>query len=149
MRKRFDLSNLCEDFMFFSRGSKRRGQATVEFMIMFGAALFFFVVFMSIVQMNVLDKNLEKQRIVLQNVAIDVRDEIGFASRSSDGYFREFYVSENILGVYYNITLAEDMVFVIMGNQTFAYDIPEGVIGNVQKGLNTIKKEGEDVIINA
>jgi hypothetical protein len=131
------------------KGFDKTGQATAEFMIMFGAALFFFVVFMGIVQMNVSDKNQEKQKIVLQNVALDVRDEVGFASRSSDGYSREFYVPENILGAYYNITLIEDMVFVVMDKQTFSYDIPEGVIGNVQKGLNVIKKEGEDVIVNA
>ena len=127
----------------------KKGQGTVEFMIMFGAALFFFVVFMGIVQMNVLDKNQAKQKVVLQNVALDVRDEVGFASSSSDGYSREFYVPENILGIEYNITLVEDMVFVVMGNQTFSYNIPENVTGNVKKGSNIIRKEDENVIVNA
>jgi len=148
MKRVLMKGNLCEYFMLFLQGSKKRGQATAEFMIMFGALLFFFVVFMGIIQMNIFDKNQEKQKVVLQNVALDVRDEIGFASRSSDGYFREFYVPENILGADFSITLVDDLVFVVMGDQTFSYDIPEDVSGKIKKGLNIIRKEGENVTIN-
>lgn len=125
----------------------KRGQGAMEFLVMFGSALFFFAIFMSIIQMNITSKNEEKQRVILQNVALDVKKEIKFAAESMDGYSREFFIPQNILGMDYEIILVENLVLATMGEQTFSYDI-SNVTGSIQKGGNVIKKENGKVLLN-
>jgi len=125
----------------------KRAQGVIEFLVMFASALFFFAVFMSIVQMNILDKNEEKQKAVLQNVALDVKKEIKFAAESTDGYSREFFIPQNILGLDYDIILVDEIVLVSMNEQTFSYDV-FNVSGIIKKGGNIIKKQNGTITLN-
>ena len=93
------------------RGRRRRGQGTVEFIILFSAALFFFVIFMGVIQINIFSNNVDKQKVFLQNICLNVRDEISFAAESSEGYYREFYVPQNALGIEYDINITDQFVF--------------------------------------
>jgi hypothetical protein len=101
----------------------KKGQGTVEFIILFSSALFFFVIFMGIIQMNIADTNLEKQRIFLQNIALNVKNEIAFAAESKDGYTREFYVPQNSLGIDYEINLTDGYVFCFMTDYSISYRV--------------------------
>ncbi len=129
------------------RGFGKGGQGATEFAIIFGFVLFFFVVFFAAIQENQNRKNIEKDRIYLQNVAINVQKEISIASGSSDGYIREFTIPQTILGSDYFINNSQGYLQVELNNYWLVYDVQE-VNGSVKKGTNIIKKENGTVFIN-
>ncbi|MBU0959227.1 MAG: hypothetical protein KKB31_04765, partial [Nanoarchaeota archaeon] len=114
---------------------------------LFGAVMFFFVIFFTVIQQNIRDKNDEKEIIVLQNLALNVQDEIGFAAESSNGYSRTFYVEKNILGKDYYINVTGDLLYVGLGDLLVSYGIPY-VEGVIQKGDNTIRKDNGAIYLN-
>ena len=139
--------------MFFYRENNcwvvcnSKAQGAVEFVVLFGAVMFFFIMFFSIVQMNISDKNKEKEQIIVQNVALNVQDEISLASGSTDGYSRSFSIPQEILGENYDITVANGYVNVSLKKFVVFYKVAE-VQGSIQKGNNFIKKENGAVYLN-
>ncbi|MBU0894692.1 MAG: hypothetical protein KKF48_00310 [Nanoarchaeota archaeon] len=129
--------------MFFIK----KGQGAIEFLVLIGFVLIFFVTFLGVIQNNMNEKNKEKEKLLLQNIALSVRDEISLASESSEGYFRVFKIPQNVLGKEYEVGIIEDFVNVSMGNMIFFYKIPE-VNGSIQKGQNNITKQNGTVFIN-
>jgi len=125
---------------------KKKGQGTIEFVIIFGFILIFFTIFFGVIQKNISEKNKDKERILLQNIALDIKDEINLAAESSEGYSREFKVPENILGQNYDIEITDDVVYVSTENNGFAYKIL-GVVGSIKKGVNKITKQNGMVIL--
>lgn len=126
---------------------KKNAQGAIEFIVLFAGVLFFFIVFFGVVQKNISEKNQEKEKIILQNIALDVKDEINLAAESSEGYFREFKIPLNILGKEYNITLVNNFVYVEMETIGFAYKI-FNIEGEIIKGVNNITKKDGTVYIN-
>jgi len=126
---------------------KKKAQGVIEFVVLFGTLLFFFIAFFGVIQKNIEEKNSEKERIILQNTALEIKEEINLASESSDGYFREFETPKNILGKDYEVEIIEDLVYVSMENVGFSYRIQE-VNGIIQKGENNITKRNGEVYLN-
>lgn len=124
-----------------------KGQGAVEFVVIIICALFFFVIFFAVVQSNISEKNSEKEEVVLQSVGLGLQKEIGFAFRSSEGYYREFDIPQNILGREYNINFTNSRIYVSMGDFFASYSMLN-VTGNVKKGKNIIKKENGSVFLN-
>ena len=129
--------------MIFSR----RSQGAIEFMIIFGAMIFFFIMFFAIIQDNVNEKNREKLTIVAQNVALDLHDEINLAFEASNGYSREFALPENILGEYYEVNISAGRVYLTMEGYSVSYKSHD-IIGTIIKGINFIKKENGVVYVD-
>lgn len=125
----------------------KKGQAAMEFLIVFGAMLFFFVIFFGIIQENISEKDQEKERIVAQSVALDVQDEINLAAESSEGYFRGFSIPENILGKEYQINVTQGRILISFDKFSASYN-SRNVSGIIKKGLNEIKKENGTVYLN-
>ena len=126
---------------------RKRGQSAVEFAIVFGFVLFSFIVFFAVIQGNQSEKNKEKERIIIQNIALDVQDEINLAAESSEGYARQFKTPLNILGKDYEINITDNYIQVKMGKHAIAYKVFQ-VTGLIQKGPNNIKKENGIVYLN-
>ena len=126
---------------------KKKAQGTIEFIILFGALLLFFIGFLSVIQKNIGDKNEEKERIILQNVVLNIKEEINMAAESSDGYFREFKTPQNILGKDYEIIIESTFIYATMEKEGFSYKIHE-VNGNITKGENNITKENGTIYLN-
>src|SRR3989344_1189881 len=124
-----------------------KSQSAVEFVIIFGAIMFFFVLFMSAIQNNVNQKNVEKINILAEHIALSVQNEIALATGASNGYYREFEVPNNILGKQYEIQLVGKSVFISGDDLGLSYSVFE-VTGDVQKGLNVIRKENGVVYLN-
>ena len=143
IKKRQDTKHLVA---LFKRG-RHRGQGAMEFAIIFGFLLFFFIVFFAIIQANTAEKNKEKERIIIQNVALDVQDEINLAAQSSDGYYRNFSIPENIFGRDYDIIVFGDSVYANTSDFGVSYSVFE-IQGNLKKGLNNIRKENGIVYLN-
>ena len=124
-----------------------KAHGAVEFIIILGSVLFFFLVFFAAIQSNVSEKNLEKEKVISQNIALDVQDEINLAAESSEGYYREFSVPENVLGKDYEINITENFVYVKMGKISVSYKIAN-ITGNIQKGVNIIEKQNGEILLN-
>ncbi|MBI3622880.1 class III signal peptide-containing protein [Candidatus Pacearchaeota archaeon] len=130
-----------------SMRGQNKGQGAIEFMIIFGAVLFFFVLFFSVIQFNTSQKDKEKESLVAQSVVLDVQDEINLASEASDGYSRSFTIPDNILGKDYNINITGDRVYLEMEGFATSYKITNAT-GNLIKGTNLIRKESGVVYVN-
>lgn len=125
----------------------KKAQGAIEFVIIFAAVLFFFLTFFSIIKVNIEKKNLEKEKLVLQNLVLDVQSEIDLAAESSEGYYREFKIPENIFGKDYEINISSNRVYVSMNKIGISYKIFE-VNGSIKKGVNVIRNEDETVFLN-
>ncbi len=125
----------------------KRAQTAIEFIVIFSAVLFFFIAFFAVVQSDVEEKNLEKKRILAQSIGTDVRDEISLAVGSSEGYYREFYVPQNIIGYEYEINITEKRIYISAEKIRVSYKIPE-ISGQIKKGVNNITKQNGTVSLN-
>ncbi|MCK5612409.1 hypothetical protein KAR91_61625 [Candidatus Pacearchaeota archaeon] len=125
----------------------KKAQSVMEFLVMFGALLFFFVVFMAIINADLTRENREKQSALLQNAASDIRDEISLAAKATDGYSREFFVAEKILGTNYELNMTEGYIFATTERHSASYKI-FNVTGEIKKGKNIIKKANETIYLN-
>jgi len=127
----------------------KKGQASIEFIILIGVVLFFFLTFSFFIQSNVAKKSQERQNLILKDVALTVQDEINLASKSSDGYYRTFELPEKIVNQDYEINLTEGVVYArtVDGKNAIALPIAE-VLGEVKKEQNIIKKENGEVKLN-
>jgi hypothetical protein len=132
----------------------RDGQSAVEFMILVGAVLFFFLGMLFVIQGNIGDKLRENKNIVLQEIAISIQKEINLASESSDGYKRDFTILPNILGLEYSLCITDGLVYVATDNGKHAIALPvEPVDGNLKDepevdNINTIEKINGEVVLN-
>jgi len=129
------------------KGVKKNSQGAIEFIIIFIAFLFFFTIFFSAIKINNEKKELEKQKVIAQNVALDAQYEINLASESSEGYSRRFNVPENIYGKDYDLYITDNRVFVFIDDFSISYKVA-GVTGSLQKGSNVISKENGEVFLN-
>jgi len=128
----------------------KNAQTAIEFVILVGFVLFFFSVFFLAIQGNLSDKLKEKQTLAVKSVALTMQDEINLAFQSTEGYYREFTIPENLNGIEYEVTIADDMVYVKTedGKHAIALPVPIIEVDSVVKGLNVIRKEDGEVKLN-
>lgn len=128
----------------------RKGQSAIEFMILIGAVFLFFIIFLVSLQINIADKAEEKRDIALKEVALTVQDEISLASESSDGYSRKFVLPNTALNSEYTVQIIGNMVYAktLDEKHALAFSVLN-VTGQLQIGLNYIKKENGKVYLNS
>ncbi len=134
-----------------SAKKKKKSQTTIEFIILFAAVLFFFVSLFAVIQLNIEKKNIEKERVIAQNIALDIQNEISLAAESSEGYYREFEIPSNILGKDYEADIVGDRIYIRMGeNVGVSYKVFEisSQSGALIQGKNIIEKKGGEVHLN-
>ena len=125
----------------------KTGQSAIEFVVIFGFVLFFFISFFTIIQGNQSEKNKEKEKTMIQNIALDIEDEINLAAQSSEGYYREFNLPSNIMGKEYYIEIVNDSIYVHSDDFGVSYLIFD-VQGALLKGENNISKKNGKVYLN-
>lgn len=125
----------------------KKGQGALEFLIVIGAAVFLFAILMIIVYNNVSEVNREKERRIIENIALSVQDEISLAVKSTDGYSREFNIPEKIGSQDYNINITGSRIYIETEKNAVSYPVKDAE-GNIKKGLNLIKKENGQVYLN-
>jgi hypothetical protein len=129
---------------------KKRGQSAIEFVILIGIALFFFVGFLIAIQGNIATRVTGDRDIIVQEIAAQVQDEITLAASSTDGYYREFNIPEKVVNIDYDITVDEGVVYVRTENGKHAIALPaERVVGNIVIGENFISRKDGVIYLNA
>lgn len=125
----------------------KKAQISIEFIIIFTCLLLFFVVFTTLIQKNINEKEMEKEKIILQNIALNIQYEINFAGESSEGYLRNFEIPQNVFGKDYNLTHSDDKIYLYTRESWFSYKVAN-FTGTLHKGMNVIKRENETIFVN-
>jgi uncharacterized membrane protein len=123
---------------------KIKAQSAIEFTIMIGFAIFFFILVLLAVEELILDQYSKKDDVALKSMALGIVNEINLAYSSSDGYQRNFRVTEDSS---YSINLTDNFVYVKKNSQSAAYPAYP-VEGNIQPGDNIIRKINGSVYLN-
>jgi|TARA_Y100000310_G_C20642634_1_gene794827 hypothetical protein len=127
----------------------RKGQSAMEFVIIVGAVLFFFFIFLFSIQINTGNKVKEQRLLAMKDLALNLQNEIDLAGKASVGYKREFVIQEKLLnGVDYSLILNGDVVYINSSyDEGLAYPVLN-VTGSVVKGSNVIRKETDAIYLN-
>jgi len=127
----------------------KRLQTSLEFVIMLGFVLFFFSVFLFIIESNMQSKYEQRTGLQLKEIASDAQSEINLALEASDGYSREFEIPDRVGNSDYDIRIVDEMVYVNTTDSLHALSLPvPNVTGNLRKGNNTIRKEEGEIVLN-
>ena len=132
--------------------SKKNAQSSIEFMILVGFVLFFFALFILIIQGNISDRTRERQNLLIKELALSVQDEIRLANGAGEGYIREFNVPEKVGNLNYEISIPEGVVYIKTTDDKIAIALPIQNVSadsSIIKGTNVIKKEDGEVKLNA
>jgi len=126
-----------------------KSQTAIEFLILVGVVLLFFTSFFLILGENIEDKASQNINKNVNEIALLVQEEIGFASDSVEGYYREFKVPQDINGLDYEISLVGNKVYIKSVNEKYSIALPvQNVSGEIEKGINVIQKNGGVVLLN-
>ncbi len=127
-----------------------KSQTAIEFLILVGVMLLFFTSFFLVLGGNIEDKASDNLNKNVNEVALLVQEEIGLASDSVDGYYREFKVPQDINGLDYDINIVGGLVYIESVNEKYSIALPvQNVSGEIEKGVNVIQKKGGIVLLNS
>jgi len=65
----------------------KKAQSAIEFVILVGVVVFFFLTFLFVIEGNIIDQVKDNKNLVTKEIALTVQNEINLASESSDGYY--------------------------------------------------------------
>lgn len=126
-----------------------KSQSAIEFMVLAGAIIFFFALFFIGIHAKMFENLKEQRRSQFEKTAEDIKREIDFAFESTDGYQRNFFIPDEINNKDYKVNITEGIVYLRTLDSEFGIAIPtHNVTGFLNKGENTIKKEGGIIYIN-
>lgn len=125
----------------------KRGQSAIELMIIIGVILTFFIIFISIIHSNQAEKRQQKEKQELMNIALDIREEIEAASKTLDGYNREFMVPKKVIGNNYTIEKTENYLQMKSEGNAFVITIRD-FEGEIKKGVNVIERKNGKIYLN-
>lgn len=90
--------------------------------------------------------NKERERILIEDIALAVQYELGLAAGVSDGYERELTLPQDLDGINYTIAKLGNELGFSSGSYNYYVVIPN-MTGDVLKGRNLIIKEGGRITI--
>ena len=137
----------------------RRGQASIEFMLIMGIMFFIFIGFVAITSSRMISLQEERYYRNLKETADSAALELRLASIMEDGYARQFDVPNTAFGKQYSLALYTRNGSV---NNTFLFSkyvnfsvkseivvsLPNSIRGNLYKGRNNITKLKGVVCLN-
>ena len=123
------------------------GQSAMEFMTLVGFLLLVFTVVTAVIAGDT--AHLNKNQIIVSgnDLALKIQKEILLAARVSDGYERNFTLSQKVGNKEYSIIINGTEVVVRTELQDFWKTIPH-VNGTLKKGSNQIRKQDGIIYIN-
>jgi hypothetical protein len=129
---------------------KSSAQSSIEFIILVAALMFFFSLMLIVFQQSVYDRNYEKKSAEIRDLALTVQKEINIAAGASNGYRREFVVPEKIFNMEYSITINAGLVYLNSSENLHTIALPvQNVTGQIQKGVNLIRKYNDTIYLNS
>jgi hypothetical protein len=124
-----------------------RAQVSFEFFFVIAVVVIVTIVIGALSANKLTDLRGRQDDASCQDIAYAVRDEVAIAHSMASGYSREFRLPELIGAQNYSINISENLIMLTLGSREFVTSI-QPVGGNVRKGLNTVSKTGESVVLN-
>ncbi len=131
----------------FRREERKKGQISVEFLLIVSLAFLLLMLFMPFASRYFLLSMSELQREKIESLGRGVKEEVVTAAKSEKGYTREFSIPKTIEGEDYTIRNSRKYISLKFHEHEFSLQIPE-VTGSLQKGENVIKKRGGELLLN-
>jgi len=125
----------------------KKSQIVTEFMLFSGIALIAAIIFVSISLNQIKTLHETKEYLLLKDVALKIQNEISIASYVEEGYSREFELPKKINDRDYNISIVNNTLIVKTNTTPYFVEIIN-ITGNLNKGLNTIKKTNGIIYLN-
>lgn len=125
----------------------RRGQSAFELLLIGGVITVFLTIFLIVIMGNFSDLNKKKDALLLKEFSLKVQTEIHLASKSSEGYSREFRLPLNLEGKSYEANITDGRIYARTAQNAISLNV-EDVKGDVKKGINTIRKNDGVVYLN-
>jgi len=127
----------------------KKGQSSIEFLILVGALLFIFILFLGLFQQNISQKTIEQRNQEITELALTVKNEISLATEASDGYQRQFEIPKTLLGKDYDINVTQGSVYIRTKDGRNALALPVyNVTGEINKTTNNIRKVNGSIYLN-
>lgn len=126
------------------------GQSSLEFVIVVGAMVFFFIVLLAGISEQQGIKAAQERAFLVKDLAIGVQQELVLAAGAREGYERVFTLPQTLINQEYNISLVSGAVYVATadGKHSLALPVPPAN-GTLVKGDNKIRKQSGGVLVNA
>lgn len=127
----------------------KKAQTGIEFFILIIAVSIIFSLLLGVIQLTLLDKTRERNNVVFRESALRIQNEINLAASATDGYRREFYIPEEVIGKKYEASIVDNFVYLKTLDEKYAIalEIPY-VNGVLVKGVNIIRKENGEIFLN-
>ena len=127
---------------------EQRAQVAIEFMVTVGLAMIMLILLAGVIYFLTKDYSEEKNLRRLLDYGYSLQNEIILASEVEPGYERTIFIPNKIDGVSYTISQQNNYFVLTYKGNDLVFDIPE-VTGSFQKNQNnTIRKQGDTVIIS-
>lgn len=124
----------------------KKGQLTLEFMMMMITAVIFTIVLLATTVHITKQKIQEKHSNELYDLGKSLQSEIIIAAEAHTGYHRRIYVPQTLKAGTYQITNTNYALTLTQSQASFTFDIPNAT-GTLSHGENIIQNQNGYVII--
>src|SRR3989344_9466091 len=126
-----------------------RGQLSIEFIMIIGAAMFFFVALFAVFNSILSDRADTRTNEYFFEFAESIRQEIVLAHEASDGYERSFLLPETINKRYYDMEIEGSWIIMKSDDERVSLALSVlNVTGDLQMGTNIIRNVNGEVFLN-
>jgi len=128
---------------------KTNSQFAIEFIVLTAFMFLVFLGVISVVTTKILEAKDKEREQIAEDIATLAKNEIDLARSVTDGYVRTFTLPNTINGNTYNIEILDDRELVVNYlDKEHVLFLQENVVGNLNVGKNTIRKEKNIVYVN-
>jgi len=126
-----------------------KAQFAIEFIVLIAFMFLIFVGFIAVITTKILEAKDNERQGIVEDIATLVKNEIVLAKSVTDGYSRTFNLPPRIKGNIYSIEIIDNRELVVnYVDKEVVLFLPPNIQGNVNIGLNEIKKIDGVVYIN-
>ncbi len=126
----------------------RKGQGSIEFVILFSAMMLIFLLFFIVIQNRMLEAQELENEFAVEEIAKSVMNEVRLAKSVSAGYVRVFSLPEEISGIGVEIEVMGDKDLVIrFEGKEYVFFLDDDVRGLLVQGKNSIERLETEVVL--
>jgi len=123
------------------------GQVSMEFIFLVGLAFTIMIVFIASTRSEFSDLRSVEERSLVKDVSVMIQHELVMAASVEDGYYRIFNVPDELEGNDYSMYILNNTLVVYTDDYEYVLNMPS-IVGDIQKGNNTINKTGNVIYLN-
>jgi len=128
---------------------KTKAQFAIEFVVLMAFMFLIFLGFISVITSKIIEAKENERLGIAEDIATLANNEIELAKSASNGYSRNFNLPSKIKGNSYNIEIIDDRELVVIYlDKEYVLFLQENIQGNINPGINAIRKENGVVHIN-